>query len=678
MKKKLTEKQTPIKAPAGNLANPVDRRQAIRETYDKKANDKYLKSIEEQLKRWLLGQRDIELENRRRQREGARYYHGEMTQFDEMARRMPALRDLKINVIRQNVDFISGMAKARATTGSVALQGVGMYSEPEIRIIREEFNRRLMVVQERTSWRYHRNRAIDSACQNGVGYVHVGVRPEVETGKLGFFCSSPFWENVYADTGKEDIAQGEFVLMVSPTDSAAFIRRHPKLKDIVQNLGEEFIVSKASDEYGDGYHTGSGQSAAAFGGLYERGYPTGDWSRRQIISGTGYYRDTVNIGGMPIDIVLYCRFITNRSFNDVKLIAPPVYLGHSRPPVARLMKAVRNRTNLPYSDMIEDVVGLARTQNALLRNTINLLASRGVVANIENLTDDAADVYLNGIAARLGQTVFVLPEKGEKGSLQVIKMSEDARNLSDIMQTIYGMARSSSNVHPALLGDKTNVESGAAMRRLQREAETAISTFYEKSDHDLTKPITEQMLAAIEQYNGAVDFGSINKGEQVIAMGSDGDSTIEGNRALWAIKQSNRDDMLDEGHQNLIQAMMSRSQGPELLAFYQLYVKALDMPDATELLQDIKSLAMQLGVPVLPSTMSDEEKAQQAQQAQQNQQIQMQQMMLAMQEMMAKIKNLEARSHAAMKKAEEPPDSETLREMRDTIARQSRSLGQSQ
>lgn len=643
----------------------VQRRKSRRKIYKQKyGTGSYKKGLEDRLLRWLEGQRDIEWENRREMRENQRFYNGEMTNSDELARKVPSVRDLTINVIRQSVDYLSGMAKGRATNGSVALQGAGSYAPPEASATIQEFNRRMTMVQNMTDFSYHRDNAIDSACQCGVGYVHTGVRTNPENGRLRFFCSSPHWENVYSDTSVLNIADAQFCFILNPIDAEYLKRHYPEMEEEIESMSEDYIQSAvADDNHREYYSSYSGRP------IFEREDVRGHAFRRQLIYGTVYYQDTIDENGKKIDIFLSCKVATDRNFGNLKILEEPAYLGHSRPPVARLYKSVHSSRLLPYTDLVHDKRGLARTQNALLRSSMNLIASRGVVANIDNMSFGNADTYLKALATRITKSIFVLPEYGEKGSVQVHDFGEKTKQMSDFMMVLYNLSRSTTSIHPALLGEDTNVDAAQTMQSLKHDAGVAISTFFRNCDQMLVKPISEEHLASIERYNGLVDFGLHEQNNKLIAIGSDGDSSIEGNRAYFVVTPTHRDDLVSKQHMDMVQALISRSDPMMAWTLYMIQIKSMNNPDANAMLEDMKGFAMENGIPLMPSLLTDEEKQFIQQQKQQQQQVSQQEIMLTLGKIQAEIQNLNARSHKTMKDAEEPQQSVKEIEMRDAIAK---------
>lgn len=648
----------------------VKRRQSRRDKYQTKYKTaKYKESLEKKLSGWLQGQRDIEWENRREMRENQRWYNGELTNSDELARRNPALRDLKLNTIRQSVDYVSGMAKGRATNGSVVLQGHGMYAPAEATATIQEFNRRMSMVQSMTDFSYFRDLAIDSACQCGVGYLHTGVRANHENGKFRFFCSSPHWENVYTDTSSISMENAQFCIIVNPVDAEYLARHYPNYATEINDRSSEYLQSAvADDNYREQYSTSAGNP------IYEREEFSGSDFRKQLIYGTAYYQDTIDEDGFKKDIYLSCKICCDRDYSKVMILQDPVYLGHSRPPVARLYKAVHSSRNLPYTDLISDKRGLGRTINALLRNTIPLLSGRGIVANIEGMDMPEADTYLKSLAKRVAQSVFVIPEYGEKGSVQVHQFGDQANQLMGTLSGLNEISRSLTSIHPALLGEATNVDAAQTMQSLKHDAGVAVSTFFRNCDQQLVKVISEEHLSAIERYNGMIDFGLHNQNNKLIEAGSDGDSTIEGNRAYFAVVPTHRDDLVSKQHTDMVQALISRADPAMAFAIYMLELKSMNNPDANAMIEDLKTYAIENGIPVFSSLLTEEEKQQKAQQAEQQSQLSQQEIMLQLGKLQADIDHINARAHKTMVDANEPMQSKKELQMEQTIEKLSNLL----
>ena len=646
-------------APVQN-ATPIPLRSKLREEWKKKyKTEKLAPKIKENLLQLLRGQYEMERAHRLEQAEDEFFYHGMLQMWDEVARRMPSFRDLKVNPIRQVVDYAAGMAKKRATNGAVGLQGVA-YGSAEAREIRQEYDRRLMMAQNMTEWPFHRDKCIDSALRCGVGYIHTGVKVSLENGRLRFFCSSPHWKNVYADTGGE-LETGRFCFILQRRDPFLLKSRFPKKKQLIEKFVGEWRQSTSALDDEDDY------------GINARSLQTLEstethFQRMEIITGTAYFRHTVFYDNMPFEIILHVRILTDRSLSQLEFLTEPSYLGHSRIPVSRLARMNDPKTHLPYSDIIRDMRGITRVEVATLRNWLALITGRGAVVNVDAIPEESQDEYLRAIASRLQQAIFVLPEFGEKGSVKVEHNIQDAQKMSAAWKDLHDLARSTTSFHPALLGDKSNVDGASAMQTLANDAEVAGSSFYRSCDR-VSKAVSEDMLSSIERYNGELDWDVLQANGQIIEISSDGDATIEGNRAIFTIVPSNRDTFLGKAFSDLIQSFVNKAGGPEGLAYLQIWLKGLALPESDALMGDIKDLCRQIGAPVLSSVMTEEEKQQLTQQKQQETQIQMQQIQLEMGKMAAEIENLKSRAFATVKKAEDPPPSEKELKLRQTIAR---------
>lgn len=651
-----------------------DTRLSVNQTYRKRMDEGDRRAkLEERLLRWLQGQRDIEAGARREQIEDQRFYEGKLTHYDAMAREMPQLRDLTVNIIRQSCNYLGGIAKDRMTNGGMSITGSTGYSDTsEMMQVSGEFERRLAYVQQMTEVKSKMGEAIDSAVEAGVGYLHQGVRPSRENGRLQFFVSVPYWRNVYADSGVHDIADAEFVFLLKPMDAERMGKYYPSARKQIKELRQEFELSHAADDEHHFHHpfdAGRYQS-------YSAG-TTGVIDRYQVIHGTVYYRDTVSHNGRLIDIILHCEVAVDRGLERLRIISDPTFLGHSRPPVCRICHTQDRETRLPYSSIVRDRRGLARTMNALLRNMTKLIASRALVVNMHGLKSVPnmdSDGYLRDLAKRISQPSFVIPEYGDPGSTKIENLSTDIEKMTAGIGMMMQLAKNTSGVHQALLGERSNVEAASAFESLKSDAATNVSTFFDQCDMKGTKPLNEFFLSDIEKYNGHIDWGFWNRGNQIIQISSDMDYTIAGNRAIYHVYPSNRDEMVRKSFQDIMQALISKLDPSLALPLYQQFIKSVDLPDGQMLIDDLKAICAQAGFPSLPSTMSEEEKAAQQQQQQQQQQMQTEVFMANLQKLTAETQKLQADAYAAKTNADQPDKSDKMRDQEETIRDQYREL----
>ena len=100
----------------------LETRELIRNQLDSMSNemhDEYIKEIEANISNWIIGQSDLEFDNRQRVNDAAGMLHGELAFYDKLTRNQPNFQNLKVNPIRKRVERVYSQATNRNVMGSI-------------------------------------------------------------------------------------------------------------------------------------------------------------------------------------------------------------------------------------------------------------------------------------------------------------------------------------------------------------------------------------------------------------------------------------------------------------------------------------------------------------------------------------------------------------------------------
>lgn len=650
----------------------------------KKKKEEVLKAYENQILNRLRERREIEYPNRNEIREDENFYDSCLTEHDNLGRAMPKFRDVKVNTLAKAIDYYSTLVTNKNYQGRIipnmrsTYDSVDEMSKQQDAIARE-YDLRYKSILGQNNWPKLLEEIVNAGCVSGVAYLHHGVRKSRASGMREFFMDVERWENVFTDGLEKPggMRDANYAFLMKRV-------RAERLKALYPNLGKDIEEMKTSytsdtsvtnDDFGSGYDGSYGNAHSQAGLFSTTSHKEHDTEYdNQIIVGQGYFYDTVSNedSAEVVDACLRTYFMTDPNMTKIKLIVPPAPIyWHNQIPLCQLVYRRNQKTGMPYGPLIRNRRGLERVLTHLLRQMVRSTGGRSVKINYDAmqsaLTGDVTpESMIRDIEKRLQQTNAVFFEHGASGSMEIIEHSGEVQAMGELLKIVNEMMKEGIAIHPTLQGEKTSVVSGRAMDQLSQQSEVGVAGLETSLKFDVIKRMGQQLVANIQQFNGAVDYGSIRDQGQDIQLGRGGEETMMGTDPRFDVISTVRGSTYSEDEQLRILQVMEKSTPSIQLPLLLLLVKS--MPNAGELLEELKGIMKEFGMPIPQATMTDEEAQELAQSKQQEAQKAEEMRQAEVGKLTGETQATLMRAKASMLQAQQPANLRE-KELRDQIFR---------